>query len=306
MRDVVNYTEKPFVFTIGAQKAGTTALHNLLSNHNDISLPEVKETHYFSRTNLYIKGIEWYIKHFDFGKKVMCEVDPSYLFFPESSNRIRDSITNPKFVVVFRRPLERALSHYLMSCYRGYEDFSFIDALRNEKKRLKCDKNRFSFINHSYLERGNYAFQLNRYISAFNKTNFLFIKFDNLINIQKNEDLLESICRFIDVDYTLLQFKLPKSNTKKKIKSAITRDLLYKETFFKKAAQLAVPSDQWRNKIKGVINFLNSSNYSDNESKDQINKNIKLLPEEYLNWSNNQTKLLSEISDLDLNDWMYT
>ena len=48
-------------------------------------------------------------------------------------------------------------------------------------------------------------------------------------------------------------------------------DLLYKETFFKKAAQLAVPSDGLRNKLKTIINSLNSSNYRDDESKYEIN-----------------------------------
>lgn len=302
----MNHSDKSFIFIIGAQKSGTTTVHNLLSSHPDTSLPGIKETHYFSNEFLYKKGIRWYYSHFNIEKKIMCEVDPSYLFFPKSASRIKKSIASPKFIVIFRRPMDRALSQYLMSCYRGYEHLSFLNALKSEKERLKNDKNQFSFINHSYIQRGNYDFQLNAYSSIFDRSNFLFIKFDDLITDKKNKNLLKSICSFIDIDSTLLEFRLPKSNTKKKIKSTMMRDLLYKETFFKKAAQLAVPSEGLRNKLKTIINSLNSSNYRDDESKYEINEHIKSLPKEYLDWNNKQTKLLSEISDLDLNDWIYT
>ena len=53
------------------------------------------------------------------------------------------------------------------------------------------------------------------------------------------------------------------------------RNLLYEETFFKKAAQLAVPSDRIRNKLKSVINSLNSSSYDEDESKHKINENLQ-------------------------------
>ena len=299
------YKEKPFVFVIGAQKSGTTTLHNLLLSHEEISLPEIKETHFFSYTDLYQKGISWYMGHFKLNKKTMCEVDPSYLFFPKCAERINESIVSPKFIIIFRRPLERAFSHYLMSCYRGHEELPFIDAIKNEKKRLKSNRDKFSFIHHSYLERGNYVCQLDRYVSIFNKSNFLFIKFDDLINIPRNKDLLKSICQFMDVDYRLLDTELPQSNSKKKVKSIMVRDLLYKETFFKKVIKLAVPSDKWRNRIKGTVNSFNSSNYSNEASKHELIKNIEVLPEEYFNWSNEQTRALSEISNLNLDDWIY-
>jgi len=300
----VNDLEKIFTFIIGAQKSGTTAVHNLLLSHPEVSLPKIKETHYFSKDSLYEKDIDWYCSHFNFKKKAICEVDPSYLFFPNTAQRIKESIPNSRFIVIFRKPIDRALSQYLMSCYRGYETLPFLDALDSEKERLKNDKNKFSFINHSYLQRGNYLTQLEEYLSIFHKSNFLFIKFDDLIS--NDENVLKSICTFIDIDFTLLQFALPKSNIKKKIKSAMIRNLLYEESFFKKTAQFIVPSDELRNKLKNIINSLNSSSYNENESKDEIDKHLKSLPQEYINWNNNQTKLLSKISNLNLDNWIYT
>ena len=38
----------PNFFVIGAQKSATTTIHNWLKQHNEISLPIIKETHFFS------------------------------------------------------------------------------------------------------------------------------------------------------------------------------------------------------------------------------------------------------------------
>ena len=302
----MNLINKKFTFIIGAQKCGTTTMHNLLLSHPALSLPAIKETHYFSRDFLYNKGIDWYLEHFDLNKKNMCEVDPSYLFFPNTSKRIKASIPNTKFIVIFRKPIDRALSQYLMSCYRGYESLSFLDALNIESKRLENDNNYFSFINHSYLERGNYAKQLNSYLSTFDKSNFLFIKFDDLISTDSNKSLLKSICSFIDIDSRLLQFELPKSNAKKKVKSSIIRNLLYKDTNLKRVAQFVVPSDRLRNNLKNIINSFNSTDYSDkDESQKMISEQLMSLPKKYIDWNNSQVDSLSKVSGLNLDDWIY-
>ena len=78
------FNAKPFFFVIGAQKSGTTTIHKLLSNSHEVSLPDIKETHFFSNGMIYKKGAEWYQNRFDLKKDIFAEVDPSYLFFPES------------------------------------------------------------------------------------------------------------------------------------------------------------------------------------------------------------------------------
>jgi hypothetical protein len=46
----------------GAQKAGTTTLHNILKQHPDIFLPNLKEAHFFDIEDRYKKGILWWIE----------------------------------------------------------------------------------------------------------------------------------------------------------------------------------------------------------------------------------------------------
>ena len=293
-----------FIFSIGAQKSGTTTLHNLLSSHNQISLPRIKETHFFSHDEIFLKGFNWYLKQFNLDNKIICEVDPSYLFFGNSAIRIKLAIQDPKFIVIFRKPLDRALSHYLMSFYRGFEDLSFFDALESEANRLEQDKNLFSFIHHSYLERGNYVKQLEVYLNNFNKSNFLFIKFENLIS-NENSRIIDSICNFINIENNFDTKKMPESNKKRKIRSTMVRDLLYKDTFFKKAISTLIPSDEIKLKLKNVIDLFNSKDYSKSESKQQIEESLRRLPQKYFIWNNEQAQLLSSVTGLDLSDWEY-
>jgi len=74
---------RPNFLCIGAQKAGTTLLFDILKQHPDIYLPEAKELHFFDRDEEYDKGIFWYRDaHFKGAEHRKCigEVTPSYIF----------------------------------------------------------------------------------------------------------------------------------------------------------------------------------------------------------------------------------
>ena len=56
-------TNKKITFIcVGAQKAGTTTLHNILRQHSEIFLPQDKEIPFFHDDNIFQKGIEWWLK----------------------------------------------------------------------------------------------------------------------------------------------------------------------------------------------------------------------------------------------------
>ena len=159
----------PSFFIIGTQKGGTSTLHGWLKQHSEICLPNLKETHYYSFDEYYKKGIGWYHKWFrpTDETKLFGEVDPSYMYFPQSVERIKKHHANPKFIFILRRPIERAYSHFQMSCQRGHENESFFEALEEEDKRLDNDQKIYSLLNHSYLTRGNYCKQIKH---SFQKT----------------------------------------------------------------------------------------------------------------------------------------
>jgi hypothetical protein len=76
----------PSFFVVGAQKAGTTTIHQWLSRQPDVCLPAIKETHFFSHRDRFEKGTAWYLAQFEGGgtDRIRGEIDPDYAFIEES------------------------------------------------------------------------------------------------------------------------------------------------------------------------------------------------------------------------------
>lgn len=200
----------PSFFVVGAQKAGTTALHHYLARHPDIFLPAIKETHFFDDGHgEFQRGIHYYIdEYFHAGPnyKLAGEVDPEYLFFPEAASRIAKCFPKAKLIFIFRDPVARAYSHYQMSLSRGRERLDFAHALAREDVRMELtpeslnadaervtyqpaadsDKERRRIFTHvaksdfSYRTRGLYFRQVSRYLSFFPQEQMLFLLAEDL------------------------------------------------------------------------------------------------------------------------------
>ena len=165
----------PSFFIIGVQKSATSFMHSLLKQDMKISLPYRKETHFFSLN--FDKKINWYLNMFHSKKyDIRGEVDPSYIHYPKSLENIKITTKDPKFIIIFRKPIDRAYSQYLMSKKRNYDKLTFNNALHEEKQRLLNDKNLFSFSNHSYMARGNYREQIIRCKKIFPKAGEELVK----------------------------------------------------------------------------------------------------------------------------------
>ena len=54
----------PDFLILGAQKAGTSSLHSMLSRHPQIFLTRPKETHFFDGPKKFARGLDWYRSHF--------------------------------------------------------------------------------------------------------------------------------------------------------------------------------------------------------------------------------------------------
>ena len=78
----------PNFLCVGAQKAGTTTLYEILRQHPDIFLPQkVKETKFFVFEEKYAKGLDFYSQEYfrDYkGQKAIGEVDPAMMYEEES------------------------------------------------------------------------------------------------------------------------------------------------------------------------------------------------------------------------------
>jgi hypothetical protein len=220
-------------FCVGAQKAGTTTLHDILKQHPDIYLPEKKEAHYFDLEERYIKGIQWYINNFYMnysGEKICGEITPEYLYFEKVPERLfREFGSNLKLVFIFRNPIDRAFSHYLMNKRRLIEDNTFEKATKLEIERIS--QGEFENFNYSYLSRGFYALQLKRYLKYFPLNNMHFINFEQDL-VKNRESTISRLLRFLELPETNLNIEII-SNKAKSPRFKSLQYILYKRSIFK-------------------------------------------------------------------------
>jgi hypothetical protein len=184
----------PDFLVIGAQKAGTTALYAYLRWHPGIGGPSGKEVSFFDRH--YRRGEAWYRGHFPNAVRgwiaqrsngrplVVGEASPSYIFHPLAPLRVHDLVPDVRLVALLRNPIDRAYSHYQHEVALGRELLSFEDALdaeeerlRGEVERMTADPSYFSheWWDHTYLARGRYAEQLERWFELFPRDQLLVV-----------------------------------------------------------------------------------------------------------------------------------
>ncbi len=114
----------PTFLGIGATKAGSTWLYELLRTHPDVGMAERRrEIHYFDF--YYDRGPNWYKQFFKDVEacEIRGEFSPTYLYCEELSERIAESApTVQKLLVSLRNPVDRVFSFYAMRVrVEGYE-----------------------------------------------------------------------------------------------------------------------------------------------------------------------------------------
>lgn len=178
----------PHFLVIGAQRCGTTALFRYLAAHPQVQPATGKELQYFSMHAG--RGDRWYRGHFPAadGELRTFEASPYYLFHPAVPARVASALPEARFVVLLRDPVERAYSHYLHSRSLGVEPLAFGAALDAEADRLRAavrygEQTRaahHALRSFSYVGRGRYAEQLDRWFSHISPDRILIVRSENL------------------------------------------------------------------------------------------------------------------------------
>lgn len=196
---------------MGAQKAGTTSLHNILKNHPEIFLAKKKEIRFFNFH--YSKGLKWYLeKNFvinvESNYKISGEINPGYLTSSLASQRIKNDLgDNLKIIIMIRNPIYRA--------YSAYNMYKRIDSKRFSKiKNLKfSDVLKKEFNNHldfGLLKNSNYLDHIIDYENKFGKNNVKILIFEKFISHNQHE-IVDDICEFLGVS-KLKEYSLSVSN----------------------------------------------------------------------------------------------
>jgi Sulfotransferase domain len=184
----------PTFLVIGAQKSGTTSLRRYLVEHPAVLCAEPKEVHFFDLA--YRHGELWYLSHFPWKSEAhrsrkrsgvtpaIGEATPEYLFHPLVPERVGAFDSDLRFVALLRDPVDRAYSQYQMQVRVRGETRSFEEVLALEEAELHGELQRVrddpayispQGLRRSYVARGLYAEQLDRWFRFFERDRFLVL-----------------------------------------------------------------------------------------------------------------------------------
>jgi hypothetical protein len=190
----------PDFLIVGAMRGGTTSLSGYLELHPDVAPATRKEVHYFDLH--FARGEEWYRSHFPprvrrlarraLGRPLLSgDASPYYLFHPLAPERAAALVPDARIVALLRDPVTRALSHYRHAVGRGAETLPPLEAfqaeperLAGEEERLRADPAAVSVVHrqYSYLARGDYAVQLERWFAHYPRERVLVLASEELFS----------------------------------------------------------------------------------------------------------------------------
>jgi sulfotransferase family protein len=183
----------PDFLVIGAEKCGTTSLYQALTSHPDVHPSRRKEPHYFDYHHA--RGETWYRAWFPYvwvralrrrrrGRFLTGEASPDYIFHPHAARRAHALLPEARLIAILRDPVERAFSHHQQQVRKGREPLSFEEAIAREPERVDAPLAEMarddrltveSVTRFSYLARGRYAEQIERWIAHYPRERLLVL-----------------------------------------------------------------------------------------------------------------------------------
>ncbi|MGI9659247.1 MAG: sulfotransferase family protein [Gaiellaceae bacterium] len=199
----------PSFLIIGAARAGTTSLYSYLVRHPSVRAPTHKELHFFDLN--YERGLDWYRRHFPAvlpGNRegsLTGEASPYYLFHPAVPSRVAQTLPDVRLIALLRNPVDRAYSQHQLASRHGRDELSFEQAVAAEPERL-AGESELSHRHHSYLARGLYAEQLERWYEHFPREQLLVLRSEDFFS--DPPAIYADVLRFLELPpYELREYR---------------------------------------------------------------------------------------------------
>lgn len=296
----------PSFLVIGAAKSSTTTIFHYLCKHPKFYNPfkdanyegelNPKEPNFFSRDELYKKGISYYSMMFSQAKpdQICGEATTDYTkypLYPHTAERISKHLPNVKLIYIMRHPVDRAYSYYV---HRNRTDPS-----------LKFQKTFEEFIEEypEILDASDYMLQINRYLKYFPKESFLFLTMEDLTD--NPQITMTQVFNFIDIgDIHNIDYneKIIANNAKKQLEDSYRSEIT---SLFRKIPGMKIIKNYIPTNIKdGIYNILRKTTHGKNIKKHYTP--IKMRPEtreKLIKRFEIPNKELSEFLNRDLSHW---
>lgn len=270
-----------FLFIIGAPKAGTTTLANLLNSRESLCLGKIKEPCFFTnygeilwkgpaKLSNIIKTKSEYLKNFSQGENAEWFIDAStdYLSCSASIEKLKSwsEQYECRFICILRDPVERAVSQYQHTIRDRFEKESLINAIRLEEKRIKDNWHPLFY----HVRRSKYYSDCTKYIDTFAEK-FLLLDFHELKN---TAHLMYKIEAFLELPHRTVIPELPHHNESYVQRSGFIRNILY-NNFLKSILRPLIPKD-FRKKLWSNLSRINRTKYTPTPNEiETLRKSLK-------------------------------
>ena len=198
----------PNFLVVGAEKAGTTTLGQLLSEHPEAFMCDPKEPRYFTQN--WEKGESWYRDLFkkSEGYKAVGEASPAYTWAPESTTAVKKiyALLGPvKFIYIVRHPIERMISHYQHAIFRHWvpADCSFELAIEKIPGIINCSR---------------YYYQIEQFLDQNEASQWHVLALEELI--RQPQSTANDLFEFLEISPQTVS-EIPTQNKTEKRKSAM-------------------------------------------------------------------------------------
>ncbi|MBI1214684.1 MAG: hypothetical protein GC185_02565 [Alphaproteobacteria bacterium] len=155
----------PDAIYAGMSKSGSTYIYQILKEHPDVFVPEIKDIYFFDRA--YAKGLDWYAGFF--AKAVpgqtRVELSHDYIFSAEATARLKKDLPGVKIIICLREPLDWIASRYAFEKERRpVGPLRLDDAPENAWLRAESD----------------IAVNVERYLKSFAREDILILFYEDL------------------------------------------------------------------------------------------------------------------------------
>jgi len=282
----------PNFFIVGATKAGTTSLYEILKDFPEIYMCPKKEPNYFNKKVIKddhplpkIRTEEKYLRLFEnvTDQKIIGEAS-NYLRDSDAPNLIHQVSPKAKILISLRDPVERVYSHYLMLVSHGLISNSFHQKIEDE---LQNGPNPHQWG--IKMNIGLYSEHVKRYLKVFGHEQVKIIIFEEFV--KNTKEILEEILIFLELDKTLSNFSAKKHNPYTTSRGPIAQQIRNSKKI-KQLARVLIPESTRKNLANYILLDKSKPEMSekDRESlikfyKDDVEQ-LKLLLGRKLPWKN--------------------
>jgi hypothetical protein len=179
--------QSPDFFIIGSMKCATSTLHEQLALQPGIFMTALKEPNYFSNDEIFAKGQNWYLSHFQAAESTdICGESSTHYTklptYPHTVDRLLAAYPNAKLIYIMRHPIDRLISQFI-------HEWSELVIRNNDINQAIM--NFPELVNYS-----RYSYQLAPYLDRIPRSQILPVFFEQMLKQPQRE--LERVGRFLN------------------------------------------------------------------------------------------------------------